>query len=253
MSNPPQPGLGAWLLARARDYGLTSNELADILGLPCHRIPRIVTAADLDDLPVRTIRSLASALDLTWPGWLDPATDPGHHWPPPADDDTSTGLDTPPPSDAARVNAVLVLLLGRPLHPRQIAHILGWPAERAQHALTQLASYTRGRRELRLIFSDGLAKLTIVPSIIDRSASARLHQLSLQQQGPPPGIAYLAYRLSNCDHQDTLDLARRHPELLAAAVAAGYLTHQAGADGHPASIQLTPDVAFSLALTTNLS
>jgi hypothetical protein len=251
MSNPPQPGLGAWLLARARDHGLTSNELADILGLPCHGIPQVITVADLDDLPVRTIRSLASALNLTWPGWLDPATEPGHHLPPPDDHDTSTDPATPPPSDAARVHAVLALLLGRPLHARQIAHILGWPAERAQHALTQLASLTRSHGGLRLILGDGHAKLTITPATIDRAACARLHQISLQQQGPPPGIAYLAYRLSNRDHQDTLDLARRHPELLAAAVAAGYLTCQAGNDGHPADIQLTPDVAFSLGIASS--
>jgi hypothetical protein len=58
-------------------------------------------------------------------------------------------------------------------------------------------------------------------------------------------------RIGNHDHQDALDLARRHPELLAATVAAGYLTHQTGNDGHPANIELTPDVAFSLGLTTH--
>jgi hypothetical protein len=72
-NNPQQPGLGPWLLARARDHGLTSNELADLLGLPCHRIRRITTVTDLDDLPMRAIRAVASALHLTWPGWLDPA------------------------------------------------------------------------------------------------------------------------------------------------------------------------------------
>lgn len=246
MSNPRQPGLGAWLLARARDHGLTSNELADILGLPCHRIPQIITVSDLDDLPVRTIRILASALDLAWPGWLDPAAGP-----PPDDHVTSADPAARHPSDADRVHAVLALLLGRPLHLSQIAHVLGWPAERAQHALGQLASPTRGRGGLRLVLGDGHAKLTVTPAAIDRAARARLRQISLQQQGPPPGIAYIAYRIGNHDHQGALDLARRHPELLAAAVAAGYLTHQTGNDGHPANIELTPDVAFSLGLTTH--
>ena len=35
------------------------------------------------------------------------------------------------------------------------------------------------------------------------------------------------------------------------AVTAGYLTSQPGDDGHAASIQLTPDVAFSLGLSAN--
>jgi hypothetical protein len=251
-NNPQQPGLGPWLLARARDHGLTSNELADLLGLPCHRIRRITTVTDLDDLPMRAIRAVASALHLTWPGWLDPADAAGPRQPSPGEHQTSAGPATCHPGDADRVLAVLTLILGQPLHPGQIAHVLDWPAERAQHALAQRTPFTRGRRGLCLILSGGHAKLTVTPWAIDPAARARLHQISLQQQGPPPGIAYIAYRLGNHNYQDALDLARRHPELLATAVAAGYLTHQTGGDGHPASIQLNPDVAFSIGITTSL-
>lgn len=61
--------LGGWLLAHARDHGLTNSELADILGLPIHRI-RQITTTDLDDLPVRTLAALAERLELDWPEWL---------------------------------------------------------------------------------------------------------------------------------------------------------------------------------------
>ena len=71
------------------------------------------------------------------------------------------------------------------------------------------------------------------------------HDARLPQTG-----GAVAYRLSYNNHKEALDLARRHPELLDNAVTAGYLTCQPGDDGHPASIQLTPDVAYSLGLTT---
>jgi hypothetical protein len=90
------------------------------------------------------------------------------------------------------------------------------------------------------------------PRTIDQAARRRLHQISLQQQGPPPGIAYIAYRLGSRNHTDALESARRHPELLAGAVAAGYLTHRVGDDGQPTDIELTPDVAFSLDIATGL-
>lgn len=248
MTTPPQLGLGAWLLDQARDHGLTSNELADILGLPCHHIRQLTAVADLDDLPVRSIRALAQALDLPWPGWLSPPASARSHHPPP--DHRSSSADTGMhPSDADQIQAVLALLLGRPLHLGQLAYILHWSAERVQRAIAQLAPLIYSGHGLRLLLDGNNAKLTVTPNVISRAARARLHQVTLQQQGPPPGIAYIAYRLANHNDQDSLDLARRQPELLAAAVAAGYLTHQTDDDGHPFDVQLTSDVAFSLGIT----
>ena len=242
LNTPPPPGLGAWLLRRARDHGLTGTELADLLGLPSHRLRQITTVTDLDDLPLRTLRALSAALDLPWPGWLEPSTHPA---PPPAAPPISAGQA----SDPGRVGAVLALVLGQPLDHSQIARALDWPAQRVRHALTRLADRTRERPGLRLILTGDQARLAVAPRTLDPATRRRLHQITLQQQGPPPGIAYLAYRLSYNNHKEALGLARRHPELLDNAVTAGYLTCQPDDDGHPASIQLTPDVAYSLGLT----
>lgn len=62
--------LGERLIRRAREHGLTSTDLTDILGIPIHRIRTIYTTADLDALPVGALRTLAQRLDLDWPKWL---------------------------------------------------------------------------------------------------------------------------------------------------------------------------------------
>jgi hypothetical protein len=237
----------------AHDHGLTTTELADLLHLPSHRIRQITTITDLDDLPLRTIRALASALDLPWPSWAGRAPAGSQPGPGPSGGhDTTTTSSTGPVtrhSDADQVHAVLALVLGQPLRYDQIADALDWPAGRVQHALTQLAPLTPGRHGLRLTLDGGQAKLTIAPGTLDPAARRRLRQTTLQQD-LSPGIAYIAYRLSHRGHTETLDLARRNPELLAAAADAGYLTYQTDSDGHPASIELAPDVAYSLGLTT---
>ncbi|TMR94872.1 helix-turn-helix domain-containing protein [Nonomuraea basaltis] len=69
--NQPEP-LGTWLLRQARNRGITAEQVADLLGIPVHRIRQFTTATDLDDLPVRAIRAMASQLDLPWPDWLQP-------------------------------------------------------------------------------------------------------------------------------------------------------------------------------------
>lgn len=160
--------LGAWLLRRARDHGLTGSQLADLLGLPVHRIRQITTTADLDDLPVRTVRAMADALGMTWPDWLQPTSAP--------EPDTSVDRTTYPTSDANRVHAVLALVLGRTLRLDQIADVLDWPPERVQHAVTQLAPLTRGHRGLRLIAGDDQAQLTVSPRTIDHDTRQRLHR-----------------------------------------------------------------------------
>ncbi|MEV0404197.1 hypothetical protein [Actinoallomurus sp. NPDC050550] len=128
--------LGTWLLRRARNHGMTSEQLADLLGLPVHRIRRLASGADLDELPVRAVRAVAQRLDLPWPGWLD-------HRPTRPDDHTvqarpeASSADS---HDADRVHAVLALALAQPMRVHQIAHVLDWPVERAQAAADHLAS-----------------------------------------------------------------------------------------------------------------
>ena len=143
------PSLGSWLLRRARDHGLTSTELADLLGLPSHRLRQITTTADLDDLPLRTLRALSVALDLPWPGWLEPSTHPA---PQPA-----TPHQRLPGQRLRRVGAVLALVLGQPLGHSQIADVLDRPAN-ASSSSTQLAARTQGRHGLRLILASSQAK-----------------------------------------------------------------------------------------------
>jgi hypothetical protein len=239
--------LGGWLLARARDHGLTNSELADILGLPIHRI-RQITTTDLDDLPGRALAALAERLDLDWPQWL---THRNHQWlqhqaQPPSEPDTT--------ADADRVHAVLALVIGRKLRLDQIAHILGWPVQRVQQAAATLAPLLRAHRGLRLIVHHNqILELTVAPRTIDAAARERLLQLTYHQQGPAPGIALVAYRATNGDHRQVTDLLRQAPDLLTNAAAAGFITYTLGEDGQPAAIELAPDVAYSLGMVNQLN
>lgn len=241
--------LGGWLLRRARDHGLTNSELADLLGLPIHRIRQITTTHDLDDLPVRALAALAERLELDWPQWL---THRNRTWlqhqtePAAPEPDTNT--------DADRVHAVLALVIGRKLRLDQIAHILSWPVQRVQQATAQLAPLLRAHRGLRLIVHDNQTlQLTISPRTIDTAARERLLQLIYHQQGPAPGIALVAYRATNGDYRQVTDLLKRAPDLLTNAGAAGFITYSLGDDGQPARIQLAPDVAYSLGMVNQLN
>lgn len=92
----------------------------------------------------------------------------------------------------------------------QIAHVLDWPVERVGHALTQLAARTQERPGLRLILTASQAKLAVAPHTLDPAARRWIHQITLRR-GPPPGIAYLAYRLSYNNYKEALDLADATP------------------------------------------
>lgn len=236
-----EPGLGPCLLRRARERGMTGEDLAELLALPVHRIRRITTSAELDNLPTATIRALATRLDLPWPQWLQPPSSaPTHRCPDPPPEPEPI----PDAGDVARVHAVLAFVLGRTLRLDQIAHVLDWAPERVQRAAARLG---HGNRGLRLTVHDDQAlQLTINPRTLGHAARERLRQLTHQHQGPPPGVALIAYRLGYNDHQDALELMRTAPDLLADAVSAGYLTYRTDADGRPTEIQLAPDVAFSL-------
>lgn len=243
-----EPSLGEWLLHRARDHGLTTSELADILGLPIHRLSQLTTT-DLDDLPVRALAALAERLELHWPEWL---THSPHPWlQRQAEPASSEPVTT---ADADRVHAVLALVIGRKLRVDQIAHILGWPVERVQQATVKLAPLVRAHRGLRLIVHDNqILQLIVGPRTIGAAARERLLQLVFHQQGPAPGIALVAYRATNGDYRQVLDLFRQAPDLLANAVSAGFITHSLGDDGQPGGIQLTPDVAYSLGMVNQLN
>ncbi|MEQ4723620.1 hypothetical protein [Nonomuraea sp. B19D2] len=243
----PEP-LGTWLLRRARNHGMTGEQLADLLGLPVHRIRQFATAADLDDLPVRAIRAMASHLGLPWPDWLQPVDTPDDRT-----DPTSSAPTADSPGDANCVHAVLALALGQPMRLDQIAHILNWPLERTQTATDHLAQRLPGHQSLRLIAGDDRALRLIVPSdILAPAARTRLQQLTYQQQGPMTGMALIAYRAGYRDRQRIRELLIRNPELLEAAVAAGYITCRMDANGQPTAIQLTPEVAFSLNIPIDL-
>ncbi len=246
--NQPEP-LGTWLLRRARNHGMTGEQLADLLGLPVHRIRQFITAADLDELPVRAIRAMASHLNLPWPDWLQPVdTRPDDRT-----DPTSPAPTVDSPSDTDRVHAVLALALGQPLRLDQIAHILDWPLERAQAATNHLAQRLPGHQSLRLIAGDDRAQRLIVPSdVLDPDARTRLQQLAYQQQGPMTGMALIAYRAGYCDRRRIREVLIRNPELLDAAIAAGYITCRIDANGQPTAITLIPEVAFSLNIPIDL-
>ncbi|MCO5994119.1 helix-turn-helix domain-containing protein [Actinoallomurus rhizosphaericola] len=237
----PDP-LGTWLLRRARDHGMTSEQLADLLGLPVHRIRRLASGADLDDLPLRAVRALARRLDLPWPGWLDqtPQAEPAAN--------SADSLD-----DADRVHAVLVLALAHPVRVDQIAHVLHWPLERAQTAAGHLAALLHEHPVLRLTADEGnVLQLAVQPDLLLPDIRTRLQQVLNQQQGPATGMAFIAYRAGHRDHQRIKDILTSNPELLDAAVAASYITCHIDAHGQPTQIKLTPEVAFSLNIPVNL-
>jgi hypothetical protein len=81
------------------------------------------------------------------------------------------------------------------------------------------------------------------------------------ERGPPGWFAaarvrggfrrQVATRAMGPNYRDD-ERVRDNPDLLASAVAAGYLTYRTGDDGQPKDIRLAPDVAFSLNIATNL-
>ncbi len=135
----------------------------------------------------------------------------------------------------------------------QIAHILNWPLERTQTATDHLAQRLPGHQSLRLIAGDDRTLRLIVPSdILDPAARTRLQQLTYQQQGPMTGMALIAYRAGYRDRRRIREVLIRNPELLDAAVTAGYITCRIDANGQPTAITLTPEVAFSLNIPIDL-
>ncbi|HEX4815373.1 MAG TPA: hypothetical protein VFV66_21735 [Nonomuraea sp.] len=248
MTTPAQPPLGPWLLQRARDHGLTSYELSDLLGLPHHRLQRLKLVSDLDGLPLGAVRRLSHALNLTWPDWLE-ADDDLRPRPAPDTPDTTADRASRAFDDADRLHALLALVLGQSLTHQQIADVLDWPLHRVQTTLTHLAPTSRG---MQLNLGDTTAELTIAPRALPVGARDRLQQLLLRQHGPGPALAYIAFRIGAHKTSDALEFARRRPDAIGTAKAAGLLTYSIGDDGHPIDLKLSPDVAFSLDIDTDL-
>uniref|UniRef100_UPI003F499519 hypothetical protein n=1 Tax=Nonomuraea sp. CA-252377 TaxID=3240003 RepID=UPI003F499519 len=249
MTAPTQPPLGPWLLQRARDHGLTSYELSDLLGLPHHRLQRLKLVSDLDGLPLGAIRRLSHALNLTWPDWLEAADGPRPRPTQPGTLDTTTDRASRAFNDADLLHALLALVLGQPLTHQQIADVLDWPLQRVQIALAHLAPASRG---MQLHLDDTTAELTIAPRALPAGARDRLQQLLLRQHGSTPALAYIAFRIGAHKTSDALEFARHRPDAIGTAKAAGLLTYSIGDDGHPVALKLSPDVAFSLDIDTDL-
>jgi hypothetical protein len=95
--------------------------------------------------------------------------------------------------------------------------------------------------------------LTVAPRALPAGARDRLQQLLLHQHGPTPALAYIAFRIGARNHNDALEFAQRHPDTISAAKAAGLLTCNIGDESHPTDLKLSPDIAFSLDIDTNLN
>jgi hypothetical protein len=238
------PNLGQWLLDRAHEHGLTSEQTADILGMPVDQLRRL-TPADLTELPVAKVADLATRLGLDWPTWLTL---------PPAPHET-TGPATPPPEaarDANRLNALLTLAIGARLHTDQIARILGWPIARVHAATARLIPRLRGRHGLRLLADADVLQLTVSPGLINQQERRRLADLLQAGHGHTSASALVVYRAIYLDPKQLSDLFAQLPDILDHAVQAGLITYELSEDHHPANIKITPEVAFSLGKTNDL-
>lgn len=103
-----------WSPQRAREHGMTSEELAALVAMPVYRIRTLTSVADLDQLPVAALRTLATELHLPLPAWLTPH----ESWPDLCDPDSL--------HDPVRLQAVLLTAQGQHLHLSDIAQVLDW-------------------------------------------------------------------------------------------------------------------------------
>ncbi len=249
MTTPRQPALGPWLIQRARDHGISSYQLADMLGLPHHRLQQLRIVRDLDDLPMRLIRRVAEALNLTWPDWLHPYAGPYPRPVLPDPGDTGADQHSWTSNDAARIHALLALALDQPFTYQQIAELLDWPLDRVHAALALISRPWRG---LRVVDDGTTATLTTNPRALPAGTRERLQLLQLKQSGPSPALAYLVYRISTRQYNDAIEIANRRADTIHAAQAAGLLTYTLTSEGRPTDLQLSPEVAFSLGIVTEL-
>lgn len=236
MSSPP-PTFGFDLLARARARGVTSDEVATLLGLPVAAIRRLTGPHDLDQHAAATLRALAERLDLPWPDWL--TTDP--RWP------ASSTPDTQP--DPARVHAVLAAAFGHGLHASEIAHILDWTIDRVHAAVTQLITRARTGSGTRLHHDGDTVALELAPDMLDDTARQRLHTvLHVYGIGPDVKVLHMVYEVIGMYGHGPPWLYQ-DSDLIAEAIDNGLLTLDIDeTDGTP-TLHLHPDVEYSLGIT----
>ncbi|WP_028183419.1 hypothetical protein [Salinispora arenicola] len=240
--DPPAASFGAALLQRARAHGLTSEELAALLNTPVHRIRAMTSNADLDPLPVATLRTLAEQLHLPLPDWLTP------HQPRPDPCESDAA-----PHDSARVQAVLVLALGQQLHLSEIANILGWSISRAHTAAHRLAARIRRSGGLRLTVAGDALALDVAPHLLSATVRQRLTQvLHAGGLGPSPHVFYLLYHLTRDNGDDIDQIVTQRPDVLDEAYDYQLVTYEHDDANEPVNIRLTPHVQYSLGLIDRL-
>ncbi|MGC4832208.1 helix-turn-helix domain-containing protein [Micromonospora sp. DT68] len=234
MSGQPST-FGHLLLAHARARGVTSQEVATLLGLPIAAVRRLTGAHELHQHSASTLRALAERLDLPWPEWL------------------ATGLgqaQTAQPHDRAdptRVHAVLTAALGHGLHLSEIAQILDWTIDRVAAAVTSLTRRIRLDGTYLRRAEDTIA-LELNPDVLDDNTWRRLHRV-LYGYGLSPDVQvlHLIYQVIRLYGPRAL---RPDPDMLDEAIDSGLLVWQTDdTDGAAAQLHLHPDVKYSLGIT----
>lgn len=237
--------LGQWLLARAHEHGLTSEQTADILGVPPQELRRL-TSADLAELPLANIADLARLLCLEWPAWLTQAPPPAPHQATGPDAYTSGTV-----RDANRLHALLALAIGARLSIDQIAGVLDWPIARVHAAAARLIPRMRGRQGLRLLAHADVLQLTASPGLINRQERQRLADLLQARHGHTSAAAFVVYRALHLKDAKLTEVFAHLPDILDHAVRAGLITYDLD-DDRPTNITITPKVASSIGKTNHL-
>lgn len=228
---------GAGLLARAREHGMTSEDLADLLGFSIAHVRALPGPAALDNHPAVVLRTLAERLDLPWPGWLTTE----NSWPdPPARDERT---------DPAQVHAVLAAAFGQSLHLGEIADVLGWDTGRVHRAVDLLATRARPGGGTRLTITGDTLTLTLAPGMLDHPARRRLNQLlHAHGLGPDPHVLHLIHQLSNPYVRSRI-AADSAPDLITEALEYRLVDYETDPETGATELGLHPDVKFSLGIT----
>ncbi|WP_130336179.1 hypothetical protein [Micromonospora kangleipakensis] len=218
------------------------------------RIEKFTSATDLYDLPVHTVQTLATLLQLPWPRWLRNTTK--------AELPTATNPPSANSRDIIQLHAVLALTIGQTVNADDLAEVLGWPLPQVRDTIDALAAMLQGRGSvLRLNRTAAHVKLSIRPGALDGTAERRLAKLHHIRQ-PDPMVFHLIYRVLHGDRERADALIKEAPGALRDALEAGILVEQrppqassSREDEDPERnlpFDLAPDVAFSLGLIDEL-
>jgi transcriptional regulator with XRE-family HTH domain len=242
------------LIRRARAHGITSTDLANLLGVTIDRIERFTSATDLYDLPVRTIQKLATLLQLPWPRWLRDTTN--------AELPAARNAPSTNRRDHMQLHAVLALTIGQTVNADDLAEVLGWPLPHVHDTADALGAMLHRRGSaLRLSRNSTHVRLSVRPGALDDAAERRLAQLHHIRQLDPM-VFHLIYRVLHGDCRRAHDLNEVAPGVLREALEAGILVERRptqpaterdddGPERH-FPFDLAPDVAYSLGLSEDL-